>query len=125
VREAACPFCAAKLPKLVARRLEIPRMSRAAVVAAVVAATGCRDKTPEVTADLPAKTLSGDAGEESPGLTDPVQNAIVDAAGDAEDADADDAVHLHHPPVAKYGAPPHPHPISHPKYGAPPPPDPF
>lgn len=123
VREASCPFCAAKLPKLVARRLELPRMSRAAVVAAVVAATGCRDKTPVVTADPPAKSDAGRADDSSLGTTDPVPNATIGDA--AADADADDAVHLYHPPVSKYGAPPHPHPypISHPKYGAPPPPD--
>ncbi|MGZ5970342.1 MAG: hypothetical protein ACXWUG_31535 [Polyangiales bacterium] len=121
VGEQRCPFCTASLPKLVARNLELPRMSRAALVAAVVAATGCREQTPVVTADPPAKTAddAGPARDATQGTTDPVPIATVDAA------DADDAVHLYHPPVAKYGAPPHPHPTSHPKYGAPPPPEEF
>lgn len=131
VRETSCPFCAAKLPELVARHFELPRMSRAALVAAVVAATGCREKTPMVTADPPTSSASDAGGADAtqgttdpvvaPTVTLPVADATVTEAS-AADA-ADDAVHLHHPPVSKYGAPPHPHPTSHPKYGAPPPPD--
>lgn len=129
VRETQCPFCAAALPQLVARNVVLPRLGRAALVAAAMAATACRDKEPQATATSDQPVKAGDASVDASdaakaGATDPTTLETDSGSDTASDADADEDVHLYHPPVSKYGAPPHPLPpvTMHPKYGAPPPP---
>jgi hypothetical protein len=99
VREMRCPFCGDALPTLVARRLELPRSSRAAIVAAVLTATGCREKAVEATAE-PTVADAGPIDALPP----------VDTGSLAIDAHVEEDAHAPPPGADIYGGPPPPHP---------------